>query len=46
MNTITRDKRTVDKAEIRELTEQWKNIWSPKDKPFRDGFENNRSIYN
>ena len=41
MNTITKDKQTADKAKIRELTEQWRNIWSPKDKPFTgDGFEN------
>ena len=41
MNTITQDKQTADKAKIRELTEQWRIIWSPKDKPFTgDGFEN------
>ena len=41
MNAITKDKQTVDKAEIRELTEQWRTIWSPKDKPFTGkGFEN------
>ena len=41
MNTVTKDKQTVDKAKIRTLTEQWRNIWSPKDKPFTGkGFEN------
>ena len=41
MNTITENKLTADKAKIRELTEQWRNIWSPKDKPFRgEGFKN------
>ena len=34
-------KQITDKAKIQELTEQWRNIWSPKDKPFTgDGFEN------
>ena len=41
MNTMTRDKQTADKAKIRELTEQWINIWSPKEKPFTGkGLEN------
>lgn len=41
MNTITKDKQTVDKTKIRELTEQWRSIWSPQDKPFTGkGFEN------
>lgn len=41
MNSITKNKHTVDKAKISELTEQWRNIWSPKDKPFiGEGFEN------
>ena len=31
---------TIDEAKIRELTEQWINIWSPQDKPFTgEGFE-------
>jgi ketosteroid isomerase-like protein len=34
-------KQTTDEAKIYELTEQWKKIWSPKDKPFTGkGFEN------
>lgn len=41
MNTTTKDRQTVDKTKIRELTEQWKNIWSPQDKSFTgEGFEN------
>ena len=41
MNTITQDKSTKDQTEIRALTEQWINIWSPKDQPFTGkGFEN------
>ena len=41
MNIITKNEHTVDKAKIHELTEQWRNIWSPKEKPFTgDGFEN------
>ena len=41
MNTITRDKQTADTTKIRELTEQWRTIWSPHDKPFTgEGFEN------
>lgn len=41
MNTIIKDKQTADKAKIRELTEQWRMIWSPKDKPFTgDSFKN------
>ena len=32
---------TTDLAKIRELTEQWRKIWSPKDQPFTgEGFEN------
>lgn len=32
---------TTDEAKIRELTEQWRAIWSPKDKSFTGrGFEN------
>ena len=41
MNTITKNKHTVDKAKIRELTEKCRSIWSRKDKPFTgEGFEN------
>ncbi len=41
MNTITQNKQTADKVKIRDLTEQWINIWSPKEKPFTgDGLEN------
>lgn len=41
MNKLTQVQPTKDLAKIRELTEQWRNIWSPKDKSFTgDGFEN------
>ena len=39
MNESTQVQST-NRAEIRRLTEQWINIWSPKDKPFTgEGFE-------
>ena len=32
---------TTDEAEIRQLTEQWRSLWSPQDKSFTGkGFEN------
>ena len=32
---------TKDETKIRQLTEQWRKIWSPEDKPFTgEGFEN------
>ena len=39
---ITRQSQLIkDKTEIRQLTEQWRKIWSPQDKPFTgEGFEN------
>ena len=40
MTTITTTQ-TIDEAKIRELTEQWRKIWSPQNKPFTGkGFEN------
>lgn len=31
----------TDKTEIRQLTEKWRSLWSPQDKPFTgEGFEN------
>ena len=41
MNTTTQSQLIENEAKIRELTEQWKTLWSPKDKPFTgEGFEN------
>ena len=41
MNKTIQCQPTKDETEIRRLTEQWRNIWSPKDKPFTgEGFEN------
>ncbi|MGK7950634.1 MAG: hypothetical protein AB4368_18115 [Xenococcaceae cyanobacterium] len=41
MNTTKSSQLTQDKAKIRELTEQWRSLWSPQDKPFPvKGFEN------
>lgn len=41
MKTTIQSQLTIDEAKIRELTEQWRTIWSPKDKPFTgEGFEN------
>ena len=41
MNTNIKNEQTANKAKIHKLTEQWKNIWSPQDKPFTgEGFEN------
>lgn len=41
MNKSTQVQPTTDLAKIRELTEQWRKIWSPKDLPFTGkGFEN------
>ena len=41
MNTSTQIQLTKDIATIRELTEQWRKIWSPKGRPFTGkGFEN------
>lgn len=35
------NKKTADEAKICELTEQWRESWSPQDKPFTGkGFEN------
>ena len=40
-NTTKSSQLTQDKAKIRELTEQWRSLWSPQDKPFTGkGFEN------
>lgn len=40
MNVTTQTQKTTDKDKIRALTEQWINIWSPKDRPFTgEGFE-------
>ena len=41
MNITTQSQTTKDKTEISQLTEQWRTIWSPQDKPFTGkGFEN------
>ena len=41
MNTITQSQLRIDQTTIRQLTEQWIDIWSPKDQPFKgEGFEN------
>ena len=41
MNTTQQSQSTKDEATIRELTEQWRSLWSPQDKPFTgEGFEN------
>lgn len=41
MTTTTKTQQAIDKAKIRDLTEQWRAIWSPKDKTFTGkGFEN------
>ncbi|WP_319419886.1 YybH family protein [Pleurocapsa sp. FMAR1] len=41
MNTTTQQAQIkTDKTEIRQLTEQWRSLWSPKDQPFTEkGFE-------
>lgn len=40
MNTSTQVQPTADLAKIRELTEQWRKTWSPKDRPFTgEGFD-------
>ncbi len=41
MNKSTQSQLTKDEIKIRELTEQWRSLWSPQDKPFTGkGFEN------
>lgn len=41
MNTSTQSQLTKDETIIRQLTEQWRTVWSSKDKPFTGkGFEN------
>lgn len=41
MNAKTQVQPTTDLAKIRALTEQWRKIWSPKDRSFTgEGFEN------
>ncbi|MGL5941178.1 MAG: YybH family protein [Waterburya sp.] len=41
MNTLIQSQLTKDETVIRQLTEQWKTIWSPKEQPFTgNGFEN------
>ncbi|MEL6461476.1 MAG: nuclear transport factor 2 family protein [Cyanobacteria bacterium J06621_15] len=41
MKTIDENVIIRDKKEIRQLTNKWLDIWSPKDKPFTgEGFEN------
>ncbi len=40
MNVTTQAQQTTDEATIRALTEQWRKIWSPQNKPFTGkGFE-------
>ena len=40
MNAKIQSQLTNDEAKIRQLTEQWRKIWSPKDQPFTgEGFE-------
>ena len=40
MDKTTQSQLTTDEAKIRQLTEQWRNLWSPQDKTFTgDGFE-------
>jgi ketosteroid isomerase-like protein len=47
MNTSTQSQLTKDETVIHQLTEQWRTIWSPKDKPFTGkGFENIFAIGN
>ncbi|MEM6612174.1 MAG: nuclear transport factor 2 family protein [Cyanobacteria bacterium P01_C01_bin.72] len=41
MKASTQVQPTKDFAKIRELTEQWRKIWSPENRPFTgEGFEN------
>ena len=41
MNTTIQSQLATDKTTIQQLTEQWRDIWSPKDEPFTGkGFEN------
>lgn len=41
MSTNIKSQVKTDEAEIRQLTEQWRSLWSPQDKPFTgEGFEN------
>jgi ketosteroid isomerase-like protein len=41
MSTTIQAQLTKDEAKIRQLTEQWRKVWSPQDKPFTgEGFEN------
>lgn len=41
MNTSTQSQLTKDETIIRQLTEQWRTVWSSKDKPFTGkGFDN------
>ncbi len=38
---MTQTKQTADEAKINQLTEQWRKVWSPQNKPFTGkGFEN------
>ena len=40
MNTTIQSQQTKDETEIRQLTEQWINIWSPQEQTFTgEGFE-------
>lgn len=34
MNLTKPNRQIADKVKIRELTEQWRSLWSPQDKPF------------
>lgn len=41
MNTSTKSQAKADEAEILQLTQEWRSLWSPQDKPFTgEGFEN------
>ena len=41
MKFMTEIQQTTDETKIHQLTEQWRKIWSPQDKPFTGkGFEN------
>ncbi len=40
MNTTIQSQLETDRTAIQQLTEKWRDIWSPKDRPFTgDGFE-------
>ena len=41
MNASIKSQLKTDEAEILQLTQQWRSLWSPQDKPFTgEGFEN------